>query len=322
MRNSGSNTLDPPNARLPRFPRSLGMAVLGVMLLTACSGLGTGTETSALTSSEQAVTALGAGKARVTVVAAGDIARTPTDGVETGALIRSIAPDAVLALGDTAYESGTPQEFMDNYDPTWGEFKEITRPIPGNHEYETDGASGYFDYFRGQVHNRPYYAWYAGRWRMYALNCEVDCGRSSEQVDWLKADLVKHAGTPSLAYVHEPFLTCSTRHQPARRLDDIWSALDDADGQVLLSANNHAYERFRPVDAARRESRDGLRQFVVGTGGAAFYPLVSPCRHRQAQSDTAQGVLRLELTRRSYSWEFLATDGSTIDSGRTAVTLR
>jgi len=56
--------------------------------------------------------------------------------------------------------------------------KDITRPVPGNHEYHSVGAGGYFEYFADQMRRRAYYAWNAGAWRMYALNCEIDCGAS------------------------------------------------------------------------------------------------------------------------------------------------
>jgi len=265
------------------------------------------------------VAGLSVGDDTVTVVAAGDIARNPEDAAGTAALIGSIEPDAVLALGDNAYESGSATEFMENYDPTWGAFKEITRPIPGNHDYKTPNASGYFDYFRSQIHGQEYYAWDAGRWRMYALNCDIECGRDSEQLEWLREDLAAHDDRPALAYVHEPYYTCSTRHPPLRRLDDIWRALDDARTQLVLSGNNHAYERFEPLDAEGDPSPDGMRQFVVGTGGARLYPLATPCGHRQAQTDTTHGILKLELNPDSYTWQFIGVGGEVLDEGEADV---
>ena len=54
---------------------------------------------------------------------------------------------AVLALGDIQYEDGAGADFDLSYDPAWGRVKAITRPVPGNHEYHTPGAAGYYDYF-------------------------------------------------------------------------------------------------------------------------------------------------------------------------------
>ena len=53
----------------------------------------------------------------------------------------------MAVLGDSVYNSGAPDEFAECYEPTWGRFKDRTRPAVGNHEYLTPGAAGYFDYF-------------------------------------------------------------------------------------------------------------------------------------------------------------------------------
>ena len=254
------------------------------------------------------------GNAAVTVAAAGDIAGAPEDGRGTADLIEAFGPDAVLALGDNAYSAGSISQYQENYEPTWGAFKDITRPAPGNHEYRTEGAAGYFEYFREQIHDQPYYSWDAGPWRMYSLNCEIDCGRGSKQLDWLKEDLAASADRPALAYVHQPFYTCSTKHPPFGQLDGIWEALQEGSGQLLLSAHNHAYERFAQLDSQGNPSADGLRQFVVGSGGVSVYPLESRCANREAQTETS-GVLTLELRGDSYAWEFVDIRGEVLDSG-------
>src|SRR5215211_7972195 len=82
------------------------------------------------------------------MVAAGDIANCAGEGDEaTARIVGGIDGATVLTLGDEAYPHGTAQDFEECYEPTWGQFKEGTKPIPGNHDYETEGASAYFDYF-------------------------------------------------------------------------------------------------------------------------------------------------------------------------------
>lgn len=253
------------------------------------------------------------------MVAAGDIAAHPTDGLGTARLIRRIAPDAVLTLGDNAYDEGSLADYRRNYHPTWGQFKAITRPVPGNHEYYTDGAAGYFAYFRDQVGGAEYYAWTAGHWRMYALNCEVACGEGSEQLDWLRQDLAAHADQPALAYLHEPLFSCSTRHRPLEELRAVWAALKGSRGKVMLSGHNHAYERFVEQDAHGGRDADGLRQFVVGTGGADLHRLRPRCVNRRAAHDRSAGVLRLTLRADSYAWSFIDVDNRVLDRGRDRV---
>jgi hypothetical protein len=284
----------------------------GILLATGCSVSGDADAAGAPVK----VAGTMFGSASVTVVAAGDIARNARQGTGTARLIASLDPDAVLALGDNAYDSGTYRDYLANYDPSWGRFRSITRPVPGNHDYEDHGGAGYYRYFVDQVHGAAYYGWTAGSWRMYALNCEIECGSGSAQLAWLRKDLAQHPGTPALAYVHEPRYTCSTHHAPFTGLDAIWTALQRADGRILLSGHNHAYERFAKQDASGHRAVDGLRQFVVGTGGAGHYALRPTCLNRLAADDQHFGVLRLRLSAHSYTWQFIAVGGSVIDAGR------
>ncbi len=236
-------------------------------------------------------------------------------GRRTAELIASVRPDAVLALGDNAYRNGSLTEYERKYDPTWGEFKDITRPVPGNHEYGTDEAAGYFEYFAEEVRGRKYYAWNAGAWRMYALNCEIDCGSGSPQLSWLTKDLSQHPRRPALAYVHQPRFTCSTKHGPNPEVSAAWTALQEARGRIMLAGHNHAYERFAEQDSSGKSDPDGLQQFVVGTGGAPLYPLEESCPNRLAAHDDTDGVLVLTLRSDGYAWRFLAVGGRVLDEG-------
>lgn len=286
---------------------------LGSTLAAACAGADEdGQSVGASPSTSVAGTKTGRS---VTVVAAGDIAKSAAGSRATARLIRSLRPDAVLTLGDNAYDDGSVSDYARKYDPTWGRFKDITRPVPGNHEYHSEGAKGYFAYFADQVRGHAYYAWNAGAWRMYALNCEIDCGPDSRQLRWLRRDVAAHADRPMLAYLHQPRFTCSTRHPPERAVSALWSVLQGGRGRILLSGHNHAYERFAPLDARGSRDPDGLRQFVVGTGGAGLYALEDSCRHRLAGADHTTGVLVLRLEPRRFTWRFVSVTGATIDRG-------
>jgi hypothetical protein len=88
------------------------------------------------------------------VVAAGDIASCRTEADEATAQLVEGIDGTVLALGDNAYPRGSAANFEECYEPSWGRFKGRTKPVPGNHEYYTQGASGYFEYF-GQAAGDP-----------------------------------------------------------------------------------------------------------------------------------------------------------------------
>jgi hypothetical protein len=76
------------------------------------------------------------------IVAAGDIAKCSRQGDEATAELVEGIEGTVLALGDEAYPRGTTANFERCYGPSWGRFKERTKPVPGNHEYYTEGARG------------------------------------------------------------------------------------------------------------------------------------------------------------------------------------
>jgi acid phosphatase type 7 len=116
--------------------------------------------------------------------------------------------------------------------------------------------------------------------------------------------------------VHEPLFTCSTGHPPVRLAVDIWRALQRANGRILLTGHNHGYERFATMRADGTRARGAVREFVVGTGGAEFYPLSKRCRHRQAKASGVAGVLELTLRRHAYRWQFVRVGGTVLDTGR------
>src|SRR6185295_15861423 len=95
------------------------------------------------------------------IAAAGDIACGPADpsfngGAGNSTACREHATSnilfssdlaAVLPLGDDQYEDGTQWKFLQSYDPSWGRLNELVHPVPGNHEYFTQNAAGYYGYF-------------------------------------------------------------------------------------------------------------------------------------------------------------------------------
>ena len=112
------------------------------------------------------------------LVGAGDIASCDDlAGAQATAKLIDKIPGTVFAVGDLAYPDGSDQQFANCYGPTWGRFKERTRPAPGNHEYQGDGgASGYVRYF-GMAAGDPrtaYYSYNLGAWHIIALNSEAN----------------------------------------------------------------------------------------------------------------------------------------------------
>lgn len=272
------------------------------------------------------------------VVAAGDLVcgtGTPTSDpcrhAATADLVTAIAPAAVLLLGDIQYESGTLSDFNTYYHPTWGAHKAITWPAPGNHEYQTAGARGYFDYFNGAGvqtgragdRSRGYYSFDLGEWHIVSLNSNCTaiggCGAGSAQEQWLRADLAAHPKTCTMAFWHHPRFS-SGAHGNTSAMQALWQALQDHGADLVLAGHDHDYERFAPQTATGTlSSTTGIRSFVVGVGGKETrgFGTIRPNSERRDQ--TSLGVLKLTLRPAGYDYEFVPIPGHTFtDAGSAA----
>lgn len=244
------------------------------------------------------------------VLAAGDIASCEGDGDEATAALLDSLPGTVLALGDLAYPDGSPADYARCYAPTWGRHRDRTRPVPGNHDYGVPGAAGMLGYF-----GRPGPTWYSfevGAWHVVALdsNCEANggCGPGSPQGRWLAADLAGSSARCTLAYWHHPRYSSGSVHGDSPSVDGLWSALAAAGGDVVLAGHDHEYERFGVLD--------GMRSFVVGTGGASRYGFGPPRPGSEVRDSSTFGVLELTLEPQSYRWRFVPVAGGRFtDSG-------
>ncbi len=249
----------------------------------------------------------------VVLVGAGDISSCKSNNDRATAKLIEKIPGTVFADGDLVYPSGKLATFMSCYDPTWGRFKARTMPVPGNHEYLVKGATGYFDYFN---HIQPYYAYDLGSWRIYALNSEVDVSATSAEVAWLKTDLAANPHQCVLAYWHEPRWSSGSTHGSDPKFQVLWQTLYDAGAELVISGHDHDYERFRPMNASGAYDPNGMREFVVGTGGAGLYSFGTILPTSRIHNASTQGVLKLTLNPTSYDFKFIPVAGKTFtDSG-------
>ncbi len=255
------------------------------------------------------------------LVGAGDIASCPGNGDDQTAALLDRIDGTVFTLGDNAYPNGTARQFAECYDPTWGRHKARTRPVPGNHDYRTTGAAGYFGYF-GAAAGDPAtgnYSYDLGTWHIVVLNSNCGevggCGPGSHQERWLQADLAAHPAPCTAAMWHHPRYS-SAAHGDDREMRNLWRVLDDAGAELVLSGHDHTYERFAPQDADGRPEPRGIRQFVVGTGGKELYEFGRIEAGSEAHSNQSFGVLKLTLHPHGYDWEFVpAREDAFHDSG-------
>jgi calcineurin-like phosphoesterase family protein/iron/zinc purple acid phosphatase-like protein C len=252
------------------------------------------------------------------ITAAGDISRHNL-GNQVGTSNRVLAIDATIALtlGDNQYPDGALADYLAFYDPTWGRFKSKTRPVPGNHEYKTPGAAGYFDYFGSLARPRgtSYYSFDLGGWHLVALDSNIARDPGSPQEEWLRADLEATNQQCVLAFWHHPRFSSGTVHGGNTSVGPFWNALYAAGADVILNGHEHNYERFGRQDPNARASAAGIRQFVVGTGGASHYGFGPPDPNSEFRQASTFGVLKLTLHPSSYEWEFVSSAGEVVDSG-------
>lgn len=254
------------------------------------------------------------------LVGAGDIASCGTDPFSSGAEQTALLLDDILlgesdvsvfTAGDGAYLDGTLTEFQTCYDPTWGRHFDWTNPSPGNHEYNTPGAEGYFTYFgaRAGDPSKGYYSYDIGSWHVVALNSNCSqiggCDVGSPQNTWLRADLAASSALCTVAYLHHPPHS-SGEHSSEMDTQPLMDALYDHGAEILVAGHDHNYERFSPQDAdGVPDLANGVRLFVVGSGGASLRAFRTPIANSEARFNSLNGVLKLTLHPWSYDWEFI-----------------
>jgi acid phosphatase type 7 len=252
------------------------------------------------------------------ITAAGDICASSTDCKPTSDLVLSISPTRALTLGDNAYNDGTLSQFNTEYDPNWGRFKSITSPSPGNHEYHVAGAADYFSYF-GSRAPAAYYSYDLGAWHVVSLasSAGISPVAGGAEETWLKQDLAAHPSKCLLAYWHEPRWSSGTTHGSNSSWGAVWNDLYAAGADVVLNGHEHNYERFAKQTPSGAPAANGIREFVVGTGGASHgYAFGTPLANSEVRNDNTWGVLELTLHASGYDWQFVPVAGSTFtDSG-------
>jgi acid phosphatase type 7 len=268
------------------------------------------------------------------IIAAGDIScdsatpQLPCKSKETSDLaIQARALHSavvVLPLGDLQYDSGTLAEFNRNYHTTWGRLNDIARPVPGNHEYDTRGAAGYFEYFAQRGVNvgartEGWYAYPVGDWRFIALNSNCaavgGCGVGSPQYRWLETELTTNRRTCTVAYMHHPFLS-SGMNGSTPALGAMMRLLHTNNVELVLAGHDHNYERFNLITPDQvADTAKGLRFFVVGTGGRDLQSFPRNLPNLAFRTNEHFGVLKIVMKETSYDWAFVNIAGLAIDSG-------
>jgi len=310
--------------------------------------------------------------------------------------IEAMKPDAVAITGDLQYQVGQYSDFVQSFDLTYGAFKFLHRPSPGNHEFydehsETGVAGyGYFSYYNGfqidangnpitttvpepcppalaSACNNPgltapnpqpipradgqaghfelgpnggvngsgvadgWYSYNLGSWHLISLNIECStqpggCSNNGSwlaaQLAWLKKDLEENHSACTAAYWHQPTFSPANSISPEGiAAQAFWQLLYEHRADLVLNGHDHLYARYRPLDpSGNYDPRNGIREFVVGTGGETLDTVVTsnsttadPTSNPNfnalnLETGTAGGfywgVMALTLDDHGYRWDF------------------
>jgi acid phosphatase type 7 len=285
----------------------------------------------ALTAPTKTTSAAPSASSPIVIGVVGDVACKPTDErTDSQCRDREVAQlisgdsdiENLLLAGDLQYDDGNSASFAAGFDKTFGRFRAMSIPVPGNHEYGTSGAAGYFGYFGSLAHPESdgYYSKDLGdSWHVVLLNsnCEfVSCSPTSAQMQWLKADLAANKRPCLAAMWHHPRFS-SASHGNDARSEGFWEVLQNAHADVIFTGHDHGFERFNPQGPTGKSDASGPIEFVVGTGGKSRYAFDSSLRPNSAAHVYGYGFLRVELASNGFSWRFvpesLTTSGT--DSG-------
>lgn len=266
------------------------------------------------------------GKAPFIVAAAGDGASGESNARKVSDLIASLNPNLFLYLGDV-YERGSPLEFLNYFggqDGVYGRFKPITDPAIGNHEYLTENASGYFNYWD----NIPsYYSFDVtipggtpNGWHFISLNSNtqrVPAGSGSAQYQWLAADLAAHAGACTVVYYHHPLYNVGPEG-PTTDMGPVWKLLAQSNVSIVLNGHDHDYQRWQPLDGNGQVNSGGVTEFIVGGGGHGLQTFKNSDNRTAYVLDANPqgfGTLLLQLNPDGATFSYHSVDGSIPDSG-------
>lgn len=231
-------------------------------------------------------------------------------------LLGQLGGDILLA-GDLAYDTGALDEFRRCFDPTFGRFRSRSWAVPGNHDYMTPGANGFFTYFgdRAGPTRTGYYELRIAGWQVLMLNSMIPMTRNSPQYMWVQHELASSPARCTLAVWHHPFDSSGPNGPNYATQRDLWELLYRNQVDVVVSAHDHLYERFAPQEPSNRgDPARGIRLFISGGGGAPPYQRARFSLRSELVIST-HGVLRLKLDSALYEWEFVAANGSVLDRG-------
>lgn len=300
---------------------------------------------------------------------AGDIAGTTSTtggGAKSGRALDTWVGDGVhspltiLPLGDNAYNDGALADYNTKYDPFWGagstaggytwkDKKALTKPVPGNHEWNTADAAGYRTYFGGAVvAYSNEFQWVLEPqapdgnryWRIIGVDSDVYAADAAHAT-WLEAQLDAsltagpNGGPQHIIVVqHHPMWTPGGYSpgftQTGAFFDKLQLSKYDGVLRFLITGHDHLYARYNPlrksgtITQVASDLTHGVVCIVAGMGGHAPDAVAGGADLTNVAKvlggSGATGILRAELTQYQFKGEYIlgsATGPGTLEESFT-----
>jgi tartrate-resistant acid phosphatase type 5 len=231
-------------------------------------------------------------------------------------LVKAFKPELVITTGDNNYPMGGAdtidanigQFYADFIAPYHGKYGKGARenrffPALGNHDWYTDDAKPYLDYFT-LPGNERYYRVSRGGVDFYALDSDPHepdgTTATSKQADWLKAEVAKSRSPWHIAYMHHPPYSSG----PHGSTPELAWPYHEWGIDVVLAGHDHTYERA---------SVNGLTYLVNGLGGNQEYQFKQPVPMSQFRYNDKSGAQLCTATPSELRLTFVNVDGTRID---------
>jgi tartrate-resistant acid phosphatase type 5 len=253
----------------------------------------------------------------VRIAVIGDFGSGESPERDVADLVNSWMPDFVITVGDNNYPDGAAdtidqnigqfyQQYIFPYQGQYGPGADQARFFPtlGNHDWNTDHAQPYLDYFN-LPGNERYYDFTWGPVHIFALDSDSrepdGVSRRSVQAQWLQEQLAASTSPWKLVVAHHPPYSSGLHGS----VDWMRWPFQEWGASALLSGHDHTYERLLI---------DGFPYFINGLGGGAIYYFVDVLNGSQKRYNDDYGAMLITADEQEISFEFFDRSGELIDT--------
>jgi len=253
----------------------------------------------------------------------GDFGSSGRTEANVALLVKGWRPNLIITVGDNNYPRGDPEtidrnigqyyhEFISPYQGAYGAGAATNRFFPslGNHDWMTNGAKAYLDYFT-LPGNERYYTFTFGPAQFFAIDsdkAEPDgITADSPQAQWLKTELGASTSAWHIVYFHHAPYSSGVYHgSQTGESDALRWPFKEWGAHVVLTGHDHLYERLRA---------EGLTYFVNGLGGDSYDKFHRPAIPESVKGFTRGfGAMRIDATETNMTFRFITSSGHLVDT--------